>query len=76
MEKGREYDLNSCLCEGVPFCSPTSLDALVYGYLEVVLQSPLPATNSLYNQLHSCSNLVQFCSRIRAKAFPDKKLRQ
>jgi metaxin len=56
--------------------SPTSLDAIVYGYLEVILQNPLPATNSLHRHLHSCTNLLQFCNRVRAKAFPDKRLSQ
>jgi metaxin len=55
--------------------SPTSLDALVFGCLEVVLQSPLPGSNSLYRHLASSPTLLLFCSRIRAKAFPDKKLR-
>jgi metaxin len=55
--------------------SPSSLDALVFGYLEVMLQTPLPSSNLLYLHLHSCSNLLHFCSRVRAKAFPDKKLR-
>ena len=56
------------------YTSPSSLDAMVYGYLEVILQTPFPATNSLYRHLHTCSNLVQLCNRIRGKAFPDKKL--
>ena len=54
--------------------SPTSLDALVFGYLEVILQTAWPAPSLLYLHLHSCPNLLAFCSRVRAKAFPDKKL--
>lgn len=54
--------------------SPTSLDAMVFGYLEVILQSPLPATNSLHQHLYTNTNLIQFCTRIRSKAFPDKKI--
>ena len=54
--------------------SPSSLDALVFGYLEVILQCPLPATNTLHTHLLSCPNLLQLCNRVRALAFPDKKL--
>ena len=50
------------------------MDALVFGYLEVVLQCPLPSNNILYCQLYSAVNLVRFCERIRRRCFPDVKL--
>ena len=53
--------------------SPSSLDVLMFGYLEVILQTPLPSNNSLYNKLTSCANLTKFCKRIRAEHYPDKK---
>ena len=45
----------------------------MFGYLEVILQTPLPSNNSLYSKLTSCANLTKFCKRVRAEHYPDKK---
>lgn len=45
----------------------------MFGFLEVILQTPLPSNNSLFNKLTSFANLSKFCKRIRADHFPDKK---
>lgn len=52
---------------------PSSLDAVLYGYLEVVLQSPLPSGNSLQTRLHSHTNLQRYCEALRRKHFPAMK---
>ena len=54
-------------------CSP-SLDALMFGYHEVILQTPLPSNDSLY--VHQATLLCQslkLCKRIRAVHFSDKE---
>lgn len=52
---------------------PSSLDALVFGYLEVVIQQWSSENNSLARQLHSCTNLKQFCNRVHQNCFPALK---
>ena len=52
---------------------PTSLDALVFGYLEIMAQGPLHGNNTLHSTVKSCGNLFNFCSRIRKECFPQVK---
>lgn len=49
---------------------PSSLDALVFGYLEVMAQCPSQTGNAVYDKLQSCSNLLEFCRRLRKDYFP------
>jgi metaxin len=48
---------------------PTTLDAVVYGYIAVLLKSTLP-NEILQQHLKNCNNLVSFCERISNKYFP------
>ncbi len=52
---------------------PTSLDALVFGYLEIIAQGALYGNNVLHNTLKSCDNLSNFCLRLRKECFPHVK---
>lgn len=52
---------------------PTSLDAVVYGYLDILIQYKLPGNNSLQGHIYCCDNLLQFCKRIRTQLYPDCK---
>ena len=52
---------------------PTSLDAVVYGYLDNVIQYKLPGNNSLQGHVYCCDNLLQFCKRIRTQLYPHCK---
>ena len=54
-------------------CRISSLDAMVFGYLELILQYTLPGDNVLQQKLNSCHNLVTFCDQIRSLAFPNMK---
>ena len=49
--------------------SPSSVDAVMYGYLAPLLKAPFP-NNSLQNYLSNCSNLVKFVVRISQNYFP------
>ena len=49
--------------------SPSSVDAVMYGYLAPLLKAPFP-NNSLQNYLSSCTNLVKFVVRISQNYFP------
>ncbi|XP_013385715.1 metaxin-1 isoform X2 [Lingula anatina] len=49
--------------------TPSSLDAIVFGYLAPMLKAPLPV-NPLSKHLGTCYNLCQLCSRILSKYFP------
>jgi glutathione S-transferase len=51
--------------------SPTSLDATVFANLCLIAQQPLPGNNALWKHLHSHSNLVDYCSRMRNEFFPE-----
>eukprot|EP00731_Ephydatia_muelleri_P026976 Em0018g1076a len=55
--------------------NPSSLDALVFGCLEVIIQQWSSENNSLARQLHACTNLKQFCNRIHQNCFPALKPR-
>ncbi|KAH9520433.1 metaxin 1 [Bulinus truncatus] len=48
---------------------PSSLDALVFGYLIPLIKAPLPS-NPLQNHLQQCSNLYQMCNGILTTYFP------
>jgi len=48
---------------------PSSLDALVFGYIAPLLKAPLPTT-TLVNHLKGCRNLTQFCTHILDEHFP------
>jgi metaxin len=48
---------------------PTSLDAVVFGYLAPLLKAPLPNT-PLQMHLKACRNLLIFCQKILTKYFP------
>ena len=50
--------------------SPSSLDAVMYGYLAPLLKAPFP-NNSLQNYLKACGNLVKFVVRISQNYFPN-----
>ncbi|KAK6179201.1 hypothetical protein SNE40_011616 [Patella caerulea] len=49
--------------------TPSSLDALVFGYLAPILKAPLP-NNQLQNHLKMCDNLCSLCNRILLRYFP------
>ena len=49
--------------------SPSSLDAVMYGYLGPLLKAPL-TSNSLQTHLKNCPNLVKFVVRISQNYFP------
>ena len=49
--------------------SPSSVDAVMYGYLAPLLKAPFP-NNSLQNYLNNCTNLVKFVVRISQNYFP------
>merc|ERR1712241_811747 len=49
--------------------SPSSVDAVMYGYLAPLLKAPFPS-NTLQNYLNSCTNLVKFVVRISQNYFP------
>ncbi len=44
---------------------------MVYGYLDIIGQYPLPGNNRLQLHLNSLKNLTQFCDRVRSIAFPE-----
>lgn len=48
---------------------PSSLDAVVFGYLAPLLKAPFPNT-VLQTHLKSCHELTRFCERILSKYFP------
>ncbi|XP_059172484.1 metaxin-1-like [Physella acuta] len=48
---------------------PSSLDALVFGYLIPLLKAPLPS-NPLQNHLQQCTNISQLCNNILTLYFP------
>ncbi|XP_041362963.1 metaxin-1-like [Gigantopelta aegis] len=48
---------------------PTSLDALVFGYLAPILKAPLP-NNQIQNHLKGCDNLSNLCDKILRRYFP------
>jgi len=43
--------------------TPSSLDALVFGYLAPLLKAPLPSPQ-LQNHLRQCDNLVNLCNAV------------
>ena len=56
---------------------PTSLDAAVFGHLEIIAQSPSSkqqqeeeGETQLQHKLQSCHNLLAFCQRVRKDCFP------
>jgi len=49
--------------------SPSSLDAVMYGYLAPLLKAPFP-NNTLQNYLKACANLVKFVVSISQNYFP------
>ncbi|KAK2168212.1 hypothetical protein LSH36_19g05007 [Paralvinella palmiformis] len=49
--------------------SPSSLDAVVFGYLAPLLKAPFPNT-VLQTHLKSCHDLTRYCERILSKYFP------
>lgn len=49
---------------------PSSLDAIVFGYLAPLLKVPFPSYSSLRTHLHAYSNLTSFVERILKKFFP------
>jgi len=53
--------------------SPSSLDALMYGYLAPLLKAPLP-NPTLQNHLKGCINLVSFVVRISQNYFAEHSL--
>ena len=55
---------------------PTSLDALMFGYLEIIAQGPLCGNNMLHGALEAHSNLSNFCIRLRKECFPQVKERE
>ena len=50
-------------------CRPSSLDALVFGYLAPILKAPLPS-NQLQNHLRQCDNLCTLVNQILQRFFP------
>lgn len=54
---------------------PSSLDAMLFGYLEVIRQCPLLGNNTLNTKLNSSHNLVGFCHRMKEDCFPQMKER-
>jgi hypothetical protein len=52
-----------------------SLDALVFGYLELIAQYSLPGNNRLQATLRSFTHLWQFCQRMREMYFPEMQTR-
>lgn len=61
-------------CIPISSYRPSSLDAYIFGYLEGILQTPLPSDNFLLNKMTACTNLVKFCERMRREFFPTKKI--
>ncbi|KAK7116407.1 metaxin-1-like [Littorina saxatilis] len=51
---------------------PSSLDALVFGYLAPILKAPLPS-NQLQNHLRQCDNLCNLVNKILLRFFPLSK---
>ncbi|KAL5004858.1 hypothetical protein ScPMuIL_018314 [Solemya velum] len=49
--------------------SPSSLDALVFGFLAPILNAPLPGSQ-LTNHLRGCPNLCSLCTKIIQRFFP------
>ena len=49
--------------------SPSSIDAVMYGYLAPLLKAPLPNPGPLQNHLKACGNLVSFIVRITQNYF-------
>ncbi|ESO88232.1 hypothetical protein LOTGIDRAFT_234567 [Lottia gigantea] len=49
--------------------APSSLDALVFGYLAPILKAPLP-NNQLQNHLKMCDNLCSLCNNILQRYLP------
>lgn len=64
---GSKCYLNYKMC----FClaRPTSLDALIFGYLAPLLKAPLP-NNQLQTHLLQCDNLCRLCNDILTVFFP------
>ena len=52
---------------------PTSADALIFGYLEVIGQYQLPGDHQLQLKLSTLQNLCQFCNRMREQFYPEMK---
>ncbi|CAL1531483.1 unnamed protein product [Lymnaea stagnalis] len=48
---------------------PSSLDAMVFGYLTPLLKAPL-SSNTLQSHLQQCTNLCQLCNSILTTYFP------
>ena len=66
-------NLSRRLGEKVPYFfgkAPSSADALMYGYLAVLLKAPLPNPTPLQAHIKACGNLVSFVSRITNAYFP------
>ena len=51
----------------------SSLDVLVFGYLDLIAQYQLPGNNQLETRLDSLAQLTDFCNNIRQMAFPEIK---
>lgn len=51
--------------------SPSSLDAIAFGHLSVILHAPMPSSQ-LYLAMQQYPNLVRFCSNILGTFFGDK----
>ncbi|KAK7480011.1 hypothetical protein BaRGS_00028744 [Batillaria attramentaria] len=51
---------------------PSSLDALVFGYLAPILKAPLPS-NQLQTHLRQCDNLCNMCNKILQQFFPPNR---
>ncbi|XP_046357275.1 metaxin-1-like isoform X1 [Haliotis cracherodii] len=49
--------------------TPSSLDALVFGYLAPILKAPLP-NNQIQNHLKGCDNLCSLVNKILQRYFP------
>ncbi|XP_025076711.1 metaxin-1-like [Pomacea canaliculata] len=51
---------------------PSSLDAIMFGYLAPILKAPLPS-NQLQTHLKQCDNLVNFINEILQRYFPPNR---
>lgn len=54
-------------------CSPTELDALVFGHIFTILTTPLPNQDLQQLVTENFTSLVEFCSRIEKEFFQMKK---
>ena len=70
---GDKFSDNYYMYSSMVFYRPTSLDAVVYGYLDNLIQYSLPGNNSLQGHVYCCDNLLQFCTRVRSRLYPDHK---